>query len=378
MTMRITLLFEPSAERKMPFAAGAERYRRFSEELGQYAGTLVPVVEGFLRNAPEDTYILFAGNGDLSHSLAGFSPDRAARLCSRIVLVDVSWQQTLKELERHRLAGAVDSLRMSEWLARPSSCKGPFGLRYLAKALGVSCASLPWFQSRHYCRLDSDRHRGMPHLLADYLTAYDRDQTPLTALPSVALARLLGEPGQGTGGAGQKTAGRNDQSIPTSQVEFVSTKRTVASIKRVRELAGMTLPQVAEIAGLDPESLALLEGGDYLRATLGMLHGYVLALEPQLGWTLAEAKEAKPAGRQKTSDRSKMVATGDQSPIIVSGTGGGEGLAGAATGPGARMPWVIQGGMTVLRIGRIRRRQPEGEIDKPLARRHEEEFYAGV
>src|SRR5262249_12242968 len=147
MTMRITLLVEPLAERKVPFAAGAERYRRFAEELGQYVGTPVPVAEGPLRNAPEDAYILFAGSGDLSRSLAACSPDQAARLPSRLVLLDVGWQQALEELERHRLAGAVDSLRMSEWLARPSSCKGPFGLRYLAKSLGVCCAPLPWFQS---------------------------------------------------------------------------------------------------------------------------------------------------------------------------------------------------------------------------------------
>jgi hypothetical protein len=189
MTMRITLLLEPSAGREVPFAAGAERYRRFAEELAHYAGTPVPVVKAALNAAPEGGYVLFAARGDLARSLADCDPEQATRLPGRLVLLDVSWQQALAELERHRLAAAVDSLRMSEWLARPSGGKGPFGLRHLAKTLGVSCVPLPCFQSAHYCLLDSAHHHGMPHLLADYLTAYDRDPRPPNARPSAARAR---------------------------------------------------------------------------------------------------------------------------------------------------------------------------------------------
>ena len=43
--MRITLLFEPSADRAIPFAAGPERYQRFADELGRYAGTKVEIVK---------------------------------------------------------------------------------------------------------------------------------------------------------------------------------------------------------------------------------------------------------------------------------------------------------------------------------------------
>jgi hypothetical protein len=50
--------------------------------------------------------------------------------------------------------------------------------------------------SAHHYLLHSKQHCGMPHLLADYLVAYDRDQQPLNALPSVSLAR--GESGEGT------------------------------------------------------------------------------------------------------------------------------------------------------------------------------------
>jgi hypothetical protein len=171
--MRVVVLFEPSPARAIPFAAGPERYQRLADELGQYTGYPVPLVKDVLRNAPTDTYVLFAGAGDVSRSLADCGPALAAQLAPRTVLLDVSAQKALEQLEKHRLAGAVDGLRLSEWLAQPSNCIGPFGLRILAKRLGASCVSLPWQESANYCLLHSTHHHGMPHLLASYLAVYD-------------------------------------------------------------------------------------------------------------------------------------------------------------------------------------------------------------
>jgi hypothetical protein len=192
--MRLILLFESSPDRAIPFAAGPERYQRLLDELSRYAGVEVPIVRGELRAAPADTYVLFAGTGDLSRSLRDCGPALADQLAPRIVLLDVSWQRALAQLEEHRLAGAVDNLRLSEWLARPSSCTGPFGLRSLVGPLGASCVPLAPLNSTHYCLLQSEHHHGMPHLLADYLAAYSDDQQPLTAVPSVSLTRVLQSP----------------------------------------------------------------------------------------------------------------------------------------------------------------------------------------
>src|SRR4051812_15621970 len=108
--MRITLLFEQSPNRAIPFAAGLERYQRLAEELGRYAGVQVQVVKDVLQKVPADSYVLFAGCGDISRSLADCDPALAARLAPRIVLLDVSWQKALDQVEQYRLAGAVDSL----------------------------------------------------------------------------------------------------------------------------------------------------------------------------------------------------------------------------------------------------------------------------
>src|SRR4051794_37477219 len=118
--MRITLLIEPSQGPSLPFAAGPESYQRFVDDLGRHADTRVQTITDSLANAP-DGYILFISSGDLSRSLAGCDAAFVARLLPRIVLVDVSWQKALEQLETYRLAAAVDSLRLSQWLARPAS-----------------------------------------------------------------------------------------------------------------------------------------------------------------------------------------------------------------------------------------------------------------
>jgi hypothetical protein len=379
MIMRITLLFEPPPDRAIPFAAGPERYQRLVDELSRYVGTQVQIVKDVLQKAPTDTYVLFAGVGDLSRSLGNCGPALAAQLAPRIVLLDVSWQKALEQLEKYRLAGAVDSLRLSEWLARPSSCTGPFGLRYLTKSLGASCVPLPSFCSARYCLLESKYHRGMPHLLANYLAAYDRDQQPLSAVPSVSLSSVSRVLTEGTGENAQKWAGPRGRTTLISQVESVSIKRAIDSLKRARKSVRMTLPQLAERSGLDPEQLGRLEGSDYPRATLGTLRAYFLALEPTCGLTLAETGEPVFPPLLWTEEQVAKAKTYD-SPFIVFGSGVGVEAA-DFSGPSpvySGTSWMlVERGMTVLGNRRSRRRQPEGELGNPTVRT-KEESYAGV
>ena len=145
----------------------------------------------------------------------------------------------------------------------------------------------------------------MPHLLADYLAAYDRDQKPLSTVHVISLARVLTEE---AGGNAQIRAGVQRRTVPTSQVESVSIKRAIDSLKRARESAHMTLEQVAERSGLDPKQLGLLEGSDYLHAKLGTLRAYLIALEPTWGWTLVETGERAFPRLQRAQER---VETGN-------------------------------------------------------------------
>ena len=116
--------------------------------------------------------VLLVPAGDLQRSLAACGPELAKNLPSRLVLFDVSRQPLLETLERYRVAGAVDSLSLAQWLAQPSpGAVGPYGLRQLAREVGATCVPLAPYGSRHYCLYESDRHQGLPHLLADYLRA---------------------------------------------------------------------------------------------------------------------------------------------------------------------------------------------------------------
>jgi transcriptional regulator with XRE-family HTH domain len=235
----------------------------------------------------------------------------------------------------------------------------------------------------------------MPHLLADYLSAYDRDQELLIAIRSVAF-RGLGAPSEDPTGRDRVGVGREAGLALTSRVESVSIERAVASLKRTRELAGLSLAQVAESAGLDRDSLDRLEGGDYHRTTLGTLRRYVLAMEPEWGWTLVESGEGASTGPPEADERLERTSIGAQRMIVYGRGASGRSRvgrtlefpirAGMATGdipvsPGllAGRPWVtVERGMTVWGVHRIRRREPEAEFDKPSPWTYKEEWHAGV
>jgi hypothetical protein len=364
--MKITLLIDRPTDPPIPFAAGPETYQRFAEELSTFAGTTVQIV----RDAPVETlldgYVLWVTSGDPASLLSRCDRVSASRLAARTVLLEGSWQKALEQLEKYRFAGAVDSLRMSEWLARPSSCKGPFGLRYLAKPLGARCSTLPWFRSEHYCLLESEQHRGMPHLLADYLAAYDRDRKPLSTVPYVVVAR--------------RAELRADESAPKEEmlVERENTRLVIASLKYVREHMGMTLLQVSESMGLDLEELTLLEGGYVEQTTLATLRGYALAVESQWGWSLVGAEETASSGPRRVHSRTdKADAQGrgmstsgkTERAVTPESTGWHE--------QREERPMVV-GGMTAYTHRRVRRRRSEEELGRRVTWAQKEGVHAGV
>src|SRR5712691_2716371 len=124
--MNITIFVEPRSGRKIPFAVGAEKYRRFADELGRFADSKVPIVTEITVEAWTEGYVLWATSGDPARLLSSYDPEFRSQIAARTVLLDVSWQKALEQLEQYSFAAAVDSLRMSEWMARPSNCAGPF------------------------------------------------------------------------------------------------------------------------------------------------------------------------------------------------------------------------------------------------------------
>jgi transcriptional regulator with XRE-family HTH domain len=220
----------------------------------------------------------------------------------------------------------------------------------------------------------------MPHLLADYLAAYDRDQQPLSALHSVSLARVRAVLAEGLGGKPHTRRDPEEGTVRAAEVESVSIKRVIDFLRPARESARITLSQIAERSGLDLEQLGLLEGSDYPRATVGTLRAYFLALEASWGWTLAESARPSISRHQKPEEQEETARRTDQ-PIVVSGIGSREAIADLPepSPPTAEMPWVFfERGMTFLGNRRIRRREPEEELYKPSTSTRQEESHAGV
>jgi transcriptional regulator with XRE-family HTH domain len=349
--MNMTLLVQRLAP-TIPFAAGQERYQRLADELGRYAGTTVRIVQEFSPEAVNNGYLLWVTSGDPARLLGGLRPAVASHLAARTVLVDVSWQQALEQLDRYRFAAAVDSLRLSEWLARPSSALGPFGLSRLASVIGASCVSLPALRARHYCLLEGGRHQGMPHVLADYLRAYDQDLKPLSSFSSVMLSRALPPASRSSDASeGPPRAGF----LPMPSVECVSTGRAVASLKRAREQAQVTVAQLADLTGIEPLLLSRLETGDVHNATLGTLREYAVAMKDVWGWYLAGV-----GGVAQRRPAVTHVARQGDLGVPVPGMSGEEMAAGRFS-----TPVIVERGYTVRAANlHVPRSSQERELEK--------------
>ncbi len=357
----ITLLIEPSLDPTLPFSAGTERYQRLSDELGYYAGTQVKVATGDLSTVPRDNFVLLASSGDVARSLGTSGPKLPAKLAQRILLLDINWETSLEQVEKYNLAGAVDSLRLSEWLARPSSCTGPFGLRYLTKPMGASCIPLPMFHSSRYCLFQSKVHRGLPHLLSDYLKLYERDLEPLSGSTHVNLARIW------KAKTDDVTSGIKTGNALVSQVEYASALRAIQVLKKAREASGLSLTDLAKTSGADVTKFSLLESGDFSGTTLGTLHAYAQAIEPKCGWAIFENRASARLWPQSFKEIGEQFAGLLSNPEVTTAPEHSE------------IPWILDDrGMTFVGNHRFVHLGPPAELKDSNLRTLRDESYAAV
>jgi hypothetical protein len=174
--MQITFVVDGSDGELKKSAADRQRYARLIEDLGRYTRIGVEVVEN-LRRAPPEGFILLPSRVPLSSSLDACDENVRAGLPKRLILLGVSWQKALEQLEKYKLAGLVDSLRFAEWMAGSPPRFGPYGRRELLRETGAVCASFSSLGSEHYCLLQSDERQhpgGLPQMLAGYLRAYEQ------------------------------------------------------------------------------------------------------------------------------------------------------------------------------------------------------------
>lgn len=167
----ITFVYQWTRDMPHRDISAANEYARFTDELGGYAASPIQTIEQ-LREAPASDFIVFAG-ADVRISLNECPVDQQSAIARRLIPINASRSKIFETLlEPLSLAAAIDDLSMLEWKIRKpeqAGTRGLHGLREVGNSVGASCLI---FQSERYCFLESSTHRGLPHLLADYLSAY--------------------------------------------------------------------------------------------------------------------------------------------------------------------------------------------------------------
>lgn len=170
-SLPITFVFQQAPELPDRDPSAADEYARFLDELAQYATSPIRTMQE-LREVPEMDFIVFAG-ADAHATLNRCPTDQQASLARRLVPINASQPKIFdKLLERLSLPAAIDALSFWMWKGDEPDhvgARGLWGLRDIAPVIGAKCTA---FESQRYCHFESATHRGLPHLLADYLEAY--------------------------------------------------------------------------------------------------------------------------------------------------------------------------------------------------------------
>jgi hypothetical protein len=169
--LAITFVYQWTRDLPHRDVSAAKEHARFIKELAGCAGCSIQTIEQ-LSDAPASDFIVFAG-ADARVSLSECPIEQQSSIARRLVPINASRSGIFnKLLEPLSLPAAIDGLSMMEWkVGDPNQhgTRGLHGLREVGRLAGASCLL---FQSERYCFLESSTHRGLPHLLADYLTAY--------------------------------------------------------------------------------------------------------------------------------------------------------------------------------------------------------------
>jgi hypothetical protein len=173
--MSITLLYEPSREPPGPLQTGPERYDRLAAELARHAASPVERITGYLGDIHPEGFVLLHSGVHPDLALAECPREIRASLASRLVPLGVSQKGIFEILNSLSLPAAVTGVSLWEWEAADPDeigAWGLYGLRAIGARVGATSEELFETKSARYGYLKSEAHRGLPHLLADYLRAY--------------------------------------------------------------------------------------------------------------------------------------------------------------------------------------------------------------
>lgn len=82
---------------------------------------------------------------------------------------------------------------------------------------------------------------------------------------------------------------------PMALGDYLSVCQAIAALKKAREIAGLSLTDVAERSGIDRAQLSRIENGQHMNPTVSTLSRYAHALGMRWVWRLEKEAEEAPA-----------------------------------------------------------------------------------
>jgi len=157
--------------------SGTHQYARFLDDLGRYLGEAVPLARVPLCEVKQSVDFVILETLDVEQSLARCDDNHRSQLAKRLIPLYPRRGRGLfhSQMERLPLVGALEALRVgSQDLADAVSPKahGLTGRRDLASLIGITCADDLMMPPSGYCFMESTKHNGIAHLLADYLRCF--------------------------------------------------------------------------------------------------------------------------------------------------------------------------------------------------------------
>jgi hypothetical protein len=154
------------------------QYANFLESLGHHLSHDVPLLQAALCEVKVAFDFVILQTLDVEQSLARCDASEQARLAQRLVLVYPRRRTGAfhAQMEKLCLAGALELDAMARWDPAESSnwpVEGLTGRRELATTVNATCMDDLMMPPIGYCFMVSTQHRGLPHLLADYLRALE-------------------------------------------------------------------------------------------------------------------------------------------------------------------------------------------------------------
>ncbi len=168
--MRLTAIVSPSPEVLRPTECSAREFSEVDEfcaALGLAAGVTVSIVEGELADIPADGFVLV-------YFRYGMSLDLAPEVGARVVLVNAERGCLFRQLEPHRLAGAIEERRYFNWCTSrdEETGSGVLGRKDVAQRIGATIVR-PYYSTQHYAGFSHPRCHDLPELLALYLAGLE-------------------------------------------------------------------------------------------------------------------------------------------------------------------------------------------------------------